>query len=184
MIASPSDVASERMIVRDVIYEWNAVHSEEKKIVLLPVGWESHSSPEMGDRPQAIINRHTLDKCDLLVGIFGIRIGTDTGEYLSGTVEEIEKHIKLKKPAMLYFSERLGDRKDFDQEQYVKREEWRKKCESRGLYQNYKDESDFKKKFSRQLQIKINEHDIFQVRARKATLIQRWRNRKTIASID
>ena len=31
MIASPSDVASERSIVREVIYDWNAVHSERKK---------------------------------------------------------------------------------------------------------------------------------------------------------
>ena len=89
MIASPSDVASERSIVREVIYDWNAVHSEEKSMVLLPVESESHSSPEMG-RPQEIINRQTVDKCDLLVGIFGTRIGTDTGEYDSGTIEEIE----------------------------------------------------------------------------------------------
>ena len=94
MIASPSDVASERSIVREVIYEWNAIHSEKENIVLLPVGWESHSSPEMG-RPQEIINRQTVDKCDLLVGIFGTRIGTDTGEYDSGTIEEIERHIAL-----------------------------------------------------------------------------------------
>ena len=31
MIASPSDVESERSIVREVIYEWNAVHSEREK---------------------------------------------------------------------------------------------------------------------------------------------------------
>ncbi|MFH4621427.1 hypothetical protein [Vibrio furnissii] len=48
MIASPGDVSSERAIIRDVIYEWNAVHSETRNIVLLPVGWETHSSPEMG----------------------------------------------------------------------------------------------------------------------------------------
>lgn len=38
MIASPGDVASERTIIRDVIYEWNAVHSKSRNIVLLPVG--------------------------------------------------------------------------------------------------------------------------------------------------
>jgi hypothetical protein len=30
MIASPSDVASERSIVRDVVYEWNAVNSKSR----------------------------------------------------------------------------------------------------------------------------------------------------------
>ena len=164
MIASPSDVASERSIVREVIYDWNAVHSERENIVLLPVGWESHSSPEMGARPQEIINRQTLDKCDLLVGIFGTRIGTDTGEYDSGTIEEIEVHINSGKPAMIYFSKQLGDSGAFDRDQYAKLEELKKDYESRGLYEIYDGDADFKEKFYRQLQIKVNQHEIFQFR--------------------
>ena len=164
MIASPSDVASERTIVREVIYDWNAVHSERENIVLLPVGWESHTSPEMGDRAQAIINRQTLDKCDLLVGIFGTRIGSETGEYASGTIEEIERHIALGKPAMVYFSKQLGDSDSFDKDQYAKLEALRQDYESRGLYEIYDSDSDFREKFFRQLQIKVNQHEIFQFR--------------------
>ena len=164
MIASPSDVASERSIVREVIYDWNAVHSERENIVLLPVGWESHSSPEMGDRAQAIINRQTLDKCDLLVGVFGTRIGTNTGEYSSGTIEEIERHIALGRPAMVYFSKQLGDSDNFDKDQYAKLEALRQDYESRGLYEIYDGDADFKEKFYRQLEIKVNEHEIFQFR--------------------
>ena len=164
MIASPSDVASERAIIREVIYDWNAVHSERENIVLLPVGWESHSSPEMGARPQEIINRQTLDKCDLLVGVFGTRIGSETGEYPSGTVEEIEEHIALGKPAMLYFAKQLGYSDTFDRDQYAKLEELKKDYESRGLYEIYDGDADFKDKFYRQLEIKINEHRVFQFR--------------------
>jgi hypothetical protein len=68
MITSPSDVAKERQLIRDVIQEWNAVHAEDRKVVLMPVGWETHSAPDMGDRPQAIINKQLLESCDLLVG--------------------------------------------------------------------------------------------------------------------
>jgi len=118
MIASPGDVASERAIIRDVIYEWNAVHSQSRNIVLLPIGWESHSSPEMGSSPQAIINEQILDKCDLLVGVFWTRIGTPTKEHPSGTVEEIEKHIESGKPAMLYFSGQPVVMESVDLEQY------------------------------------------------------------------
>ena len=119
MIASPRDVAPKRLIVREEIYKWNAVHSEKAGMVLLPVGWESHTSPEMGDRAQAIINKQTVDKCDLLVGIFGTRLGTETGEHPSGTVEEIEKHIASEKLAMLYFSNQPVDRDNFEIEQYT-----------------------------------------------------------------
>ena len=163
MIASPGDVASERSIVREVIYDWNAVHSERENIVLLPVESESHSSPEMG-RPQEVLNRQMVDKCDLLVGVFGTRIGSETGEYASGTIEEIERHIDLGKPAMVYFSKQLGDSDSFDKDQYAKLEELRKHYESRGLYEIYDDNTDFKDKFSRQLQIKVNEHEIFRFR--------------------
>ena len=125
MIASPGDVASERNIIREMIYEWNAVHSKARKIVLLPVGCESHTSPEMGKRSQEIINKQVLYKCDLLVGVFWTRIGTSTGEYISGTVEEIEKHIDAAKPAMLYFSDQPARLDSVDSVQYEKLQEFK-----------------------------------------------------------
>ena len=80
MIASPSDVNKERQIAREVINDWNLKNTEDKKIVLLPIGWETHSAPVLGDRPQEIINKQILDKCDILIGIFWTRIGTPTGD--------------------------------------------------------------------------------------------------------
>lgn len=162
MIASPGDVASERTIIRDVIYEWNAVHSKSRNIVLLPVGWESHSSPEMGASPQEIINNQVLDKCDFLVGVFWTRIGTPTTEYASGTVEEIEKHIATGKPAMLYFSSQPVVMDTVDPNQYTELSKFKKNCQTRGLYEGYDSQSDFKDKFYRHLQLKINEHSLFQ----------------------
>jgi len=161
LIASPGDVASERAIIRDVIYEWNAVHSVTRNIVLLPIGWESHSSPEMGASPQTIINKQILEKCDLLVGVFWTRIGTPTKEHPSGTVEEIEKHIQSGKPAMLYFSGQPVVMESVDLEQYQELQTFKKSCQSRGLYESYDSHSDFKDKFYRQLQLKVNQHEMF-----------------------
>src|SRR6266542_3337212 len=104
MIASPSDVGAERQVIRNVIQEWNNAHAEDKNIVLMPVGWESHSAPTLGGRPQAIINKQVLADCDLLIAVFWTKVGTPTGKAVSGTVEEIEEHVKAKKPAMIYFS--------------------------------------------------------------------------------
>ncbi|HPE62611.1 MAG TPA: DUF4062 domain-containing protein [Methanothrix sp.] len=157
MIASPGDVRDERKLIREVLHDWNDIHSETRKIVLLPVAWETHSSPEMGDRPQAIINRQLKD-CDLLVGVFGTRIGTATGDYSSGTVEEIEEHIKMKKPAMLYFSrDALVSPCSFDPVQYSKLKEFEEACKSKGLCETYSDIDELKDKFKRQLQLKLNE---------------------------
>jgi hypothetical protein len=89
MIASPSDVAEERRSIRDIIHTWNAIHAEYGKLVLLPLSWESHASPLLGDRAQAIIDKQVLERCDLLVAVFWTRLGSPTGEASSGTVEEI-----------------------------------------------------------------------------------------------
>ena len=161
MIASPGDVASERAIIRDVIYEWNAVHSITRNIVLLPIGWESHSSPEMGASAQSIINNQVLDKCDLLVGVFWTRIGTATSEYSSGTVEEIEKHIHTGKPAMLYFSSQPVAMDTVDLEQVQNLKVFKQSCQNNGLYEGYDSHADFKQKFYRHLQLKVNEHKLF-----------------------
>ncbi|MCB5207802.1 DUF4062 domain-containing protein [Methylovorus mays] len=163
MIASPGDVASERSIIRDVVYEWNAVHSSQRKTVLLPIGWESHSSPEMGAAPQSIINNQILEKCDLLVGVFWTRIGTATDDFASGTVEEIEKHVESGKPAMLYFSSQPVAMDTVDLEQVARLRAFKESCRKRGLYESYDSHSDFKEKFYRHLQLKLNQHPLFKV---------------------
>src|SRR5437870_2421545 len=104
MIASPSDVHIERNIVREVLAEWNAVNAASQGMVLLPMGWETHATPLMGDRPQALINKLVSASSDLLVAIFWTLIGTPTGVAPSGTVEEIQEHMKQGKPALIYFS--------------------------------------------------------------------------------
>ena len=105
MIASPSDVATERQNIRDIVNGWNAVHAQDRHLVLLPCAWETHASPVMGNRPQAIINKQLLKQCDLLVAVFWTKLGSPTGEAVSGTVEEINEHVAGGKPAMIYFSD-------------------------------------------------------------------------------
>lgn len=162
MIASPGDVPAERAIVRELLSEWNTVHSDRSETVLLPVGWETHSAPEMGDRPQSIINKQILSDCDLLIGIFWTRIGTSTGEFASGTVEEIEEHIKVQKPTMLYFSSAPVIADSIEPDQYEQLKQFKKSCQSRGLYESYSDLNDFRTKLYRQLQLNLNRHPYFQ----------------------
>jgi hypothetical protein len=162
MIASPSDVSAERSIVREVLSEWNVVNADTRQQVLLPIGWETHSVPEMGDRPQALINKQILKDCDLVVGVFWTRIGTATGEYESGTVEEIEEHIKAGRPTMLYFSSAPVMPDSVDPDQYRRLKEFRLSCQSRGLYEPYNDVQDFRAKLYRQLQLKVNRDPYFE----------------------
>jgi hypothetical protein len=155
-IASPSDVRPEREIARQVIHEWNAAHAESEKAVLQPIGWETHSYPEMGERPQEIINRLVL-KSDILVAVFWCRLGSPTGDAASGTIEEIEKHRKSKKPTMIYFSTAPVPN-DVDTKQLEGVRALRQKYEPEGMLGTFRDSEDFRRTFAHDLQLSMVEY--------------------------
>jgi hypothetical protein len=161
MIASPGDIQAERTIAREVMYEWNTIHSDTRKMVLHPTGWETHSAPAMGARPQEIINSQILKSSDLLVAIFWTRIGTPTGKSVSGTVEEIEEHVSAGKLAMVYFSSAPVHPDSVDQVQYQNLKEFKVLCRGKGLFESYDSHAEFREKFSRQLSMHINRHPFF-----------------------
>jgi DNA-binding transcriptional ArsR family regulator len=153
-IASPSDVQTEKDIVKSVVYEWNASHSRTRGIVLQPVEWKTHSVPEMGGRPQALLNKQILEPGDLLVAIFRTRLGTPTGEAVSGTVEEIDQHMKAGKPVMIYFSSSIPADAAAD---YAPLSTVKQAYRDRGICAEFDNESDFRAKFARHLAAKLNE---------------------------
>lgn len=149
MIASPGDVAVERGLARDIINEWNAIHGESRQMALMPIGWETHSYPSMEDRAQGVLNKQILERADLLVAVFWTRIGTPTGEAASGSVEEIERHIKAGKPAMVYFSSAPIRLDSVDEEQFKALKAF--KAGMRGLYVDYDTPGNFAELFRSQL---------------------------------
>ncbi|MGY6546278.1 DUF4062 domain-containing protein [Arthrospiribacter ruber] len=163
IIASPGDVSRERQLAREIVYEWNSINSLDKRICLLPVGWEHNSSPEMGGRAQEFINKQVLENSDLLIGIFWTRIGSSTGDSVSGSVEEIEKHVESGKPAMLYFSNTPVRPDSIDQKQYEELKKFKNGCYEKGLVEIFDSIDDLRQKLTRQLSLKIIQNNYFQV---------------------
>lgn len=155
-IASPDDVQKEREIVRSVLARWNSINSESKKIVLLPVGWETHAAPETGRTAQEYINEEVLDKCDILIGIFWTKIGSPTKIAKSGTIEEIQRHLSERKMAMLYFSKK-GIPNDSDLEQVKMVRDFKNEIKSESLYGEYTDDRDLERILYNHLEIKMSE---------------------------
>lgn len=106
-IASPSGLAEERQAVRNVFYKWNVSSSSStnKSIVFEPVLWEEDVHPEFG-RSQSVVNEQLVESSDLMIAIFWNRLGTPTGNFKSGTIEEIDHFLEEEKPSMIYFSEK------------------------------------------------------------------------------
>lgn len=142
--------------MRSVLARWNSINSESKKIVLLPVGWETHAAPETGRSAQEYINEEVLDKCDILIGIFGTKIGSPTKIAKSGTIEEIQRHLSERKMAMLYFSKK-GIPNDSDLEQVKMVRDFKIEIKSESLYGEYTDDRDLERILYNHLEIKMSE---------------------------
>ena len=159
MIASPGDVSEEREIIREVIHDWNDVNATTSKVMLTPVGWDTHSSPELGIRPQELINSRLLKNCDLLIGVFWTRLGTPTGKAESGTVEEIKEHVNSGKPAMIYFSSKPVAPESIDHDQYSAVRNFKNECRKLGLIEEFDNANDFRLKVNKHIQLCLVQND-------------------------
>ena len=140
LIGSPSDLADERRVATDAVNDWNAQHAGAEGVVLLPVKWETHATPETGVRPQAAINAQLVAGADILVGMFWTKLGTSSGVAASGTVEEIDRFVAAGKPAMLYFSRRPIDPNRIDLTQHAALREFRAETYRTALVGEFADE--------------------------------------------
>lgn len=155
LIASPGDVSKEREVIAEIIGRWNNINAESKGVMLMAVGWETHSAPLLGDRAQGIINDQLVKGCDMLIGVFWTRLGSPTGASESGTVEEIESFINNGKPVMLYFSSQQVDINSLDLEQLQALRAFQKKMQKVGLTGAYRDLNDFKEQLLTQVSINV-----------------------------
>jgi hypothetical protein len=104
-----------------------------------------------------IINRQLLHDADILIGIFGTRIGTPTVDYLSGTVEEIKRHVADGRTAKVYFSDVPVPPSEINAAQYAQVQGFRDECQSSGLYASFNNIHDFSRDFRHHLDIELNQ---------------------------
>lgn len=151
LIASPSDVQTEREIIARTLFQWNDEKSNDLNVVLLPLRWETNSSPDYGKHPQEILNEQLLGQCDILIGVFWTRLGTPTSQFVSGTVEEIERVAGEGKPVVLYFSQAKKTPDEIDLEQLQGLREFRDKVREIALIEHFTDQVDLRDKLMKAL---------------------------------
>lgn len=158
MLASPSDTIDERKEFPSILNDWNTLYSVHRKAVVLPVEWETHSTPEMGDRPQAIINKQLVDDADILVAVFWTKLGTATGAAMSGSVEEVQQFRSHQKPVLMYFSNVPVPPNNINIKQYQLLKKYREKCYQEGLVSSYTSIYEFRDLLLRNLWETVSRH--------------------------
>lgn len=139
LVASPGDTQAERTAILTDASRWNGRNAQGRGFILSPWLYELHATPIYGDRPQAIINRQGVDRSDVVVAVFGTKLGTPTGVDVSGTVEEIKRAHELGKPVHVYFSS-ADIPSNTDPKDLAALKDFKEAFE--GLYSTYSDSAD------------------------------------------
>ena len=166
-LASPGDVPNERRYVQEVVDELNRTIASQKNIVLEVVSWENNAVPGYGMDAQALINAQiaAMAKYSLFVGIMWNRLGTPTPRAASGTVEEFHRAVAALEqhgqPDIWFYFRQAPANLDTDEQLEQRKQvlEFRKQFQAKGMPWSYKNPSDFRKEFLRQMILWSNSLD-------------------------
>ncbi|MGB7135327.1 MAG: DUF4062 domain-containing protein, partial [Acidobacteriaceae bacterium] len=151
-IASPGDVAAERLVFKSTIEDLNQGFGRGADVVFVPVEWEDQLA-ESGRRVQDVLNQRIAD-CDLFVLVLHTRWGRrdDNPTYSSFTEEEYETAMTLWKnhglPEVLVFFKNVPNAQLADPGEQLKPVlAFRKKLQDEGkvLYKSFDNEQQFGK---------------------------------------
>lgn len=140
LISCPSDLQDMVDSINNAIDKFNDTYTNYLGIQLKPRHWKTDSYPKSGGRPQGLLNEILVDSCDAAIAVFWTKFGTPTGEFGSGTEEEIERMLQGDKQVFLYFSEMdipYGETID------PRVESFKQDYSQKGLYWTFKDEKSF-----------------------------------------
>lgn len=143
-ISSPSDLKEERKCLKAAIEEISLPEGRLRAVM-----WEDDLPSITTEDAQAEINK-LLKECDIVCGVFKSRFGSPTERFDSGTVEEIELNIELKRPVMLYFLETVISSttiSDKELEEIRKIKSFKEKYQKRGIYHDCSDIDEVIKRF-------------------------------------
>ena len=156
-VGAPSDVDEALDVILGQIGEWNRDHGPLARARVEVTNWRTHSHPEAGSRPQAVINKQVVDQSDIVVGVFQFRFGTPTGVAESGTEEEIRRSIKQGKMVMVYFAQFPTRRRRKNHDEFKRIEKFKRKLGQNALYHTYTDLTGFEKAFRQHLAGAMND---------------------------
>ena len=145
MISAPGDQGAAVEVAQEAIKDLDdLVHVQGHS--LKAFHWKSNISGGRSERAQDVINDQT-DNCDAIIVIIGTRLGTETGDYLSGTVEELVRHTSRRRTlgptydVLVFFNNTAAvDPLSIDAEQLSRVQEFRDSLNSMGIdYRQYSD---------------------------------------------
>lgn len=136
LLSAPSDVAQYLDNVKNAIEKFNRELMCVCGTYFVTKHWKSDTFPDTGKSAQDIINEQIVKNSDIVIALFGAKLGTPTQKYESGTIEEISQIVDMGGKAMTFFATgKLVDLKDVVPKQLEKVQDFKKNYF--GLYDDF-----------------------------------------------
>ncbi len=153
LISCPGDVEDMIKTVDEVIENFNQQFIDTLGIGIITRYWKKSAYAQSGGKPQELLNKQFVEKCDLAIAIFKTRFGTPTDRYGSGSEEEIEIMLSAGKQVFMFFDESPVEHDKIDIQQLQKVREFKDKYkkQERGILWTYKSTEEFRNIFNAQV---------------------------------
>ena len=154
LISCPSDMQEEVKVIENTVDKFNKEYASFHGVQFNLRYWSKDVFFSHG-RPQDIINEQIVMSSDMIIALFGLRLGKDTGKYKSGTIEEIQLMIEMNKPTLVCFSNRIinSTLNTSQIEDLLKVRQFQEAYN--GLYITFKDDNELQNKIEQQLKLFI-----------------------------
>ena len=154
VVSCPSDMVGDRKKLQNAVEIVNEQNAHFRQMHFDIKHWQKDVLFGVGD-PQLIINNSIIKDADMVIALFGSKLGAPTARATSGTIEEIEEMIKAGKQVFVCFSEKDITITASDSEEklrnILKVKEFQKNY--KGLYITYKTDEELEEKIVNQLRL-------------------------------
>ncbi len=180
VVSCPSDMNSSRSIVEETVRKANEQYGTLLNCHLEVKYWSKDVLFTNGN-PQELINRGIIDNADLVIALFGEKLGTPTVKAESGTVEEIKEMIEKGKDTIVCFSDKNITFNTSNSKMQIK--EWIRlqdfKENYQGLYVSFKTNEELAKGLENQIRLFLKKRILSKMRLKQIFLlnlkmIQTW----------
>lgn len=156
LISCPSDVAEYVDLLEQEVLRFNSFYGRSNNIIVRTRHWSRDAYATLAAPPQESLNQQIVDSSDMVLGVFWTRFGTKTENYGSGTEEEIERMLAMKKQVFLYFLDKPIHPSKIEPEQYKKIQAFMETCKRKGIFFRVSDENALRDKFRADLELYFN----------------------------
>ncbi len=154
VISCPSDMDSSRHLVEQAVNTINEQYGEMKNCRFQVKYWSKDVLFTNG-KPQELINRGIIDDADLVIALFGGKLGSPTEKAASGTIEEIEEMVKNHKDTIVCFLDKefVFNTRESDAQirEWVRLQDFKEKYN--GLYLSFKSDDELVQRLTNQLKL-------------------------------